>query len=235
MATTVMSDSALRADAHVVAERRRAHGRPAWQTSLAEHVDGQRAAELGAHVVHGEILDVDAGVAERDGDLLKHAGPVAGSGRSARYRSPGGRLPAASMRSRCSAGSRDGVARGARRRSAASASSTSCRPSWNVRQRRQQRGAVVEEDVGPDAAVAAGDARQVAEARTRREQRVARARVLARPGVMSTLASTCGRWLTTRHQPVVLLGVDRDRARADARRGSRTAAGRRRRRHARPA
>ena len=78
----------------------------------------------------------------------------------------------------------------------------------------QQRLAVLEEDVGPDAGVAAGDARHVAKARTGGQQRVARAVALA--GLCHEHVGQHVRQVADQgQQAVVLVRLDRDRTGAD--------------------
>ena len=112
------------------------------------------------------------------------------------------------------AGARRWCRRGAGGRRPASASRTSCRPSWNWASAASSSVAVVEEDVGPHAPVGAGDAREVAEARPGGEQRVARAGLQA--GLAHEHVGQHVRQVAHHgHHAVVLLRVDRHRPRAD--------------------
>ena len=86
-----------------------------------------------------------------------------------------------------------------------------------LRERAEQRLAVVEEDVDPDARVGAGDPRHVAERATRRLQRIvtvdARLARLVQQGVRERVREVAGE----RDEPVVRAGIDRDRLCTEAR------------------
>ena len=163
-------------------------------------------------MVHGEVLDVDPGVAERDHDLAEHAGAVADGDDEAvevaRRQTAGGEHAFALLRSANDRVAEPaGIVRGQRFEHLLQAV-------LEGRQRGQQSSAVLEEDVGPDAAVAAGDAREVAKARAGGEQRVARARVL--PSLTHEDVGEHVRQVADhRHHAVVFLRVDGDRPRAD--------------------
>ena len=126
---------------------------------------------------------------------LKHARPVGDRDDDAvqvlRRQAPGGQHAVALL-----LGAGDGVAE-ARRVGGGERLQHLLQALLELGQRGQQGRAVVEEDVGPHAPVAAGDAREVAEARARRESSASRAPACWPAWLMSTLASTCGRWLTT--------------------------------------
>ena len=179
---------------------------------LPENVDGQRAAQLGALVVQAHVLDIDVGVAQPDRDLLQDPCAILDRDHQpveiARLQILERQHPLTLLR-RIS----DGILEAGGIVGRQSLEHL-LQPLLEGGHRSQKRRPVVEEDVCPHAPIAAGDAREVAKARPRRKERVARTGVL--PGLSHEHVGEHVRQMADDgHETVVLVGVDCDRARAD--------------------
>ena len=176
---------------------------------MAGDDDRDRAAALGREVVQLEVLDVDAGGAERLRDARDHAGAI-GHVRVDLHHLVGVALVRGLERAAPVAARLRDPAREEARVARLERGQHLVREPAVLADRGGERLAVVEEDVDPDARVGAGDARHVAEAAAARGERVVAVDAAGARLVDEQVRDHVGQVARQREQAVVRAGIDRD-------------------------